>query len=132
MKFFKNESDFPSRGDFLVSAGTGLFHDFQMSIVIKLLAVHKMQLTDEDVKTVLRRYHSHVSHWNVPLEAIMAELERFAHVVGRKPYDITTWFNQISYPGMFNVYCGNLCCKTPDGCTDCARCALGKLEDIEI
>ena len=34
--------------------------------------------------------------------------------------------------GSVQVFCGYLCCKVCAGCSDCIRCCLGRLQDLEL
>jgi hypothetical protein len=84
--------EFATKGDELVYRATGLL-DFNFPLLTKIVRKEKPALTPEDIDRILRRYHEHVSFWNIGIETVQGELVAFASAAGLQPSIVIQKFN---------------------------------------
>ena len=90
---------FETRAQELIWRSTGLLGDFNFPLLCRILEIEKtkfLPLKDSDVEAIIKRYHEHVSWWNVSINAIRSELIRFANDIGEPPNTVITAFNAIT------------------------------------
>ncbi len=53
------------------------------------------QITQDDIQRILARYKEHVSHWDIRMEVIQAELKAFTEALdlGHNYFEIATLFD---------------------------------------
>ena len=90
---------FETRAEELIWRSTGIFGDFDFPLLCRILELDKIEflpLKDSDIQAIIKRYHEHVSCWNIPVGIIRSELIRFANDVGEVPNTVIAAFNTVT------------------------------------